>query len=389
MDNLLRIVLIRGEVSNFKKHYSGHCYFTLKDQFASIKCVMFKSKAQFLKFYPKDGMQVVVGGYVTVFERDGQYQLYADSLFPDGIGELSLAFTQLKEKLAAEGLFEQAYKKALPQFPKTIGVVTSATGAVLRDIYTVSKRRNRGVELCLYPVKVQGEAAPAEIVQAIEVFNKKYPVDVIIVGRGGGSIEDLWAFNDERVVRAIFQSEIPIVSAVGHETDYTLTDFVSDVRAATPSQAAEIIVPDVKEILRHVKSLREKMDYHVIRFLNEKRHRVNLCRQHRMMLNPKMTLDKKRELLDKRMNRLAEIKADSLLKKRHALEVLLEKLMILNPLSALRRGYTLTKQKDKLVKSIEDVDKDSNLTLYLADGKIDAKVLQMGKEQFVNGNSKK
>ncbi len=389
MDNLLRIVLIRGEVSNFKKHYSGHCYFTLKDQFASIKCVMFKSKAQFLKFYPKDGMQVVVGGYVTVFERDGQYQLYADSLFPDGIGELSLAFTQLKEKLAAEGLFEQAYKKALPQFPKTIGVVTSATGAVLRDIYTVSKRRNRGVELCLYPVKVQGEAAPAEIVQAIEVFNKKYPVDVIIVGRGGGSIEDLWAFNDERVVRAIFQSEIPIVSAVGHETDYTLTDFVSDVRAATPSQAAEIIVPDVKEILRHVKNLREKMDYHVIRFLNERRHRVNLCRQHRMMLNPKMILDKKRELLDKRMNRLAEIKADSLLKKRHALEVLLEKLMILNPLSALQRGYTLTKQKDKLVKSIADVDKDSNLTLYLADGKIDAKVLQMRKEQFVNGNSKK
>lgn len=389
IDQALQTVLIRGELSNFKKHFSGHCYFTLKDHKASIKCVMFKSKAQFLKFMPQDGMQVVVGGYITVFERDGQYQLYADSLFPDGRGELSLAFEQLKEKLTMEGLFDTIHKKPLPYFPKRIGVVTSATGAVLRDIYTVAKRRNPQIQLCLYPVKVQGDEAPLEIVHAIEVFNTKFPVDIIIVGRGGGSIEDLWAFNDERVVRAVFRSDIPIVSAVGHETDYTLTDFVSDVRAATPSQAAEIIVPDVKEILHRIRILRDKMDIKVKQILSEKRHRIDLCKQNRILSNPQFILDRKREQLDKYIERMEQGKYNQLLQKRHGLEVLLEKLLILNPLSALKRGYTIAKQKEILIKSIKQVNKDEKLTLYLKDGKIDTRVISIGEESLINGSCKK
>ncbi len=389
VEQTLQTVLIRGELSNFKKHYSGHCYFTLKDQQSSIKCVMFKNKAQFLKFMPQDGMQIVVSGYITIFERDGQYQLYADSLFPDGIGELSLAFAQLKEKLTMEGLFDSVHKKILPYFPKKIGVITSATGAVLRDIYTVSKRRNPQIQLCLYPVKVQGDEAPFEIVHAIAAFNTKFPVDVIIVGRGGGSIEDLWAFNDEKVVRAVFESAIPIVSAVGHETDYTLTDFVSDVRAATPSQAAELIVPDVKELLHRIRILRDKMDIKVKHILSEKRHRINLCKQKRILSNPQFILDRKRELLDKCVERMGQGKCNQLLQKRHGLEVLLEKLLLLNPLAALNRGYTIAKQENILIKSIKQVKKDENLTLYLADGKIDTKVTCIGEGTLTNGSCKK
>ena len=244
---LLQGISVRGEISNFKQYPSGHCYFTLKDTNSALKCVMFRSRAQYLRFLPQNGMQVVAGGSIAVYERDGVYQLYVDNLIPEGTGDLALAFEQLKEKLAAEGLFDPARKQPLPAFPKKIGVVTSSAGAVLRDIYRVSKRRWPGIQLVLYPVQVQGEGAAEQIARGIDFFAEEYAVDVIIAGRGGGSMEDLWAFNEEPVVRAIAACPVPLISAVGHETDFTLADFAADVRAATPSQAAELAVPLLPE----------------------------------------------------------------------------------------------------------------------------------------------
>jgi exodeoxyribonuclease VII large subunit len=230
-DGTLADVMVRGEISNFKRHYSGHCYFTLKDSDATLRAVMFRGRAQLLRFEPKDGLKVIAGGQISVFERDGQYQLYVDQLIPEGVGELSLAFAQLKDKLTAEGLFDDARKRPLPALPQAVGIVTSPTGAAVRDIITVAKRRHPGVQLILIPVQVQGPEAPGQIVKALGILNRLRQTDVIIVGRGGGSIEELWAFNDESVVRAIAASELPVVSAVGHQTDFTLADFAADLRA--------------------------------------------------------------------------------------------------------------------------------------------------------------
>ena len=238
-DKILQKIMVRGEISNFKLHTSGHCYLTLKDDKAAIKTVIFRRAAQKIKFRPENGMKVIACGNIGVYERDGAYQLYVSQLIPDGVGELNLYYEQLKQKLTAEGLFDEIYKKPLPFYPKCIGIITSKTGAVLHDIFHVASLRNPNVKLLLYPVKVQGQGSAEEITTALKFFNKQRICDVIIMGRGGGSIEDLWSFNDEQVVRTVFNSKIPVVSAVGHETDYTLTDFVSDMRAATPSQAAE------------------------------------------------------------------------------------------------------------------------------------------------------
>jgi exodeoxyribonuclease VII large subunit len=378
-DSTLRSVLIRGEISNFKCHYSGHCYFTLKDAGASIKAVMFKSKAQYLKFTPTNGMKIVASGYVTVFERDGQYQLYINDLFPEGVGELSLAFEQLKEKLTAEGLFDAIHKQSLPYFPKTIGIITSATGAVLRDIFTVSKRRNSNIELRIFPVQVQGIESAEQIVHAIEVFNTNYSVDVIIVGRGGGSMEDLWSFNDERVVRAIYHSKIPIVSAVGHETDFTLADFVSDVRAATPSQAAELIVPDTRELLRYIQNLQERLSNHVYTRLREKRSRLTVCSENKLLNNPQLILDQKRQQLDEQFEKLEQLKKNILVTKHHNLDILLEKLNLLNPLALVARGYSVVKLEEQVVRSVVSVTVGQNIEIVLSDGSIEAMVTKVKK----------
>ena len=249
-DIILQNIMLKGEISNFKVHSSGHCYFTLKDNLASIKCVAFRFNAMKFRFAPQNGMKVIASGYISIYEKDGLYQLYVQSLAPEGIGELALAFEQLKNKLNDEGLFDSKYKKQLPFYPKRIGVVTSRMGAVIKDICHVAKRRNPLVKILLYSVLVQGENASKEIVQGIEFFNKKCPVDVIIIGRGGGSLEDLWAFNEEPVVRAIEACTIPIVSGVGHETDFTLADFAADMRAPTPTAAAELVSPNRAELLR-------------------------------------------------------------------------------------------------------------------------------------------
>jgi len=382
-------LFVRGEISNFKRHFSGHCYFTLKDSKATIKAVMFKSRVQTLKFEPKDGMNVIVGGQITVFERDGQYQLYAQQLVPDGIGELSLAFTQLKEKLEAEGLFADERKKPLPMLPKTVGIITSATGAVLRDIITVSKRRHPAVVLMLYPVLVQGAEAPPQIVHAIEVFNTLGKVDVIIVGRGGGSIEDLWSFNDERVVRAIAASVIPIVSAVGHQTDYTLTDFVADRRAATPSQAAEIVVPDVRELIKYITTLKSMLLHHAHNLLKNKRLRVQQSATSRVLHYPHEFIANRQQMLDSYMDRLDKSGKKIVMVKQHQFEILAEKLAMLSPLAVLTRGYSIVRDANgQLVNNVSTVQRGEQLEIVLHQGAMQVEVISV-QEGYYGKNQEK
>ncbi|MEG6585639.1 exodeoxyribonuclease VII large subunit [Dendrosporobacter sp. 1207_IL3150] len=374
--------LIRGEISNFKRHYSGHCYFTLKDNGATIRAVMFKSKAQYLKFAPADGMKIVAGGYISVFERDGQYQLYIDHLFPEGVGELSLAFAQLKEKLAAEGLFDEIRKKQLPVLPKIVGIITSPTGAALRDIVTVAKRRHPGVQLCLIPVQVQGIEAPQQIAKALGLFNDKYKVDVIILGRGGGSIEELWGFNDEAVVRAIANSNIPVVSAVGHQTDYTLADFAADLRAATPSQAAELVVPDSKELSRYIMSIRNLLESSSRNIIKNKKLRVEQLNESRVLSNPEEILNSKRQIIDFNIKRLEELFRNSVLKKQHQFKVSAEKLSTLNPLAVLARGYGIvTNTEGHLINKTAEVKIGQNLKVTLSDGEMLVEVLSISEGQ--------
>ena len=371
-------LLVRGEISNFKHHFSGHFYFTLKDSNATIKAVMFKSRAQFLKFEPKDGMKVIVGGQNSVYERDGQYQLYVKQLVPDGIGELSLAFAQLKEKLENEGLFADERKKPLPMLPEAVGIVTSATGAVLRDIISVSKRRHPAVTLILYPVLVQGSEAPMQIVHAIEVFNKLGKVDVIIVGRGGGSIEDLWSFNDERVVRAIAASVIPIVSAVGHQTDYTLTDFVADSRAATPSQAAEIVVPDVRELIKYIITLKNMLLNNAYNLLKNKRLLVQQSATSRVLQYPYEFITNRQQMLDNCMERLDKTTKQIVMVKQHQYQITAEKLAMLNPLAVLARGYSIVRDaKGQLVNDVSIAQPGQQLEIVLNNGVINVEVISI------------
>lgn len=374
-DRTLNSVYVRGEISNFKRHYSGHCYFTLKDSDATIKTVMFRSRSQLLKFEPRDGMKVVVGGTVTVFERDGQYQLYADHMVPEGVGELSLAYEQLKEKLTAEGLFAQIRKKSLPVLPRAVGIITSPTGAAVRDIITVAKRRHPSIELVLFPVQVQGGEAPGQIVDALQAFNEYSQVDVIIVGRGGGSLEELWAFNDEKVVRAIAASTIPVVSAVGHETDFTLADFVADLRAATPSQAAEIVVPDIYELSRYIRTLENLMGTHIQAIVKEKRRSVLGLRQSAALQRPMDLLAAKQQQVDLLQQRLIQITELQLTAKKHAFSIQAEKLAMLNPLSVLARGYSITRTKEgQVVCDASQVEQDQEIEILLSQGILSARV---------------
>ena len=385
-DRVLPKLMIRGEISNFKQYASGHCYFTLKDAGAALKAVLFRSRAQQLKFVPTNGMKIVAAGTISVYERDGVYQLYADALFPEGAGELSVAFEQLKAKLTAEGLFEPAHKKKLPYFPAVIGIITSSSGAVLRDIYRVAKRRNPNVKLVLYPVQVQGEQSAGQIVRAMKFFNKAYPVDLLIVGRGGGSVEDLWSFNEEAVVRAIFASHIPVISAVGHETDYTLADFVSDVRAATPSQAAELAVPDVRELKRYVYSLRAQLMAKSQRTLQAKRGRLSACLQSAALQSPQLLLAAKRQRLDYISERFQKLTQQAVREKKYRMQVALEKLTVLNPAAVLQRGYAIVQAKKRIVRGISEVKSGASIQVMLADGSFTAVVGEV-REEKKNGKS--
>lgn len=372
---LLSGLSVRGEISNFKQYPSGHCYFTLKDANSALKCVMFRSRAQYLRFLPQNGMQVVAGGTISIYERDGVYQLYVDSLMPEGTGDLALAFEQLKKKLSAEGLFDQSRKQPLPAFPKKIGVVTSPAGAVLRDIYRVSKRRWPSVQLVLYPVQVQGEGAAEQIARGIDFFAEEYAVDVIIAGRGGGSMEDLWAFNEEPVVRAIAACPVPLISAVGHETDFTLADFAADVRAATPSQAAELAVPDRAEVKRQVENLTSQLTRQMRREIDLRRQRLDHVLQSRVMRQPQSMLAERRQRLDFLLAGLQNTAKQELQNKSHGLKLLLNRLAAINPVAVLGRGYGIVTKQDKLVSSINAVEIDDEIQLSLTDGSLKARVL--------------
>ena len=367
----LRNVQIVGEVSNFKRYPSGHCYFTLKDSGAVLKCVMFRGKAMSMKFEPQNGDTVLAIGRITVYERDGVYQLYTDMLLPQGVGDLMVAYEKLKAKLEAEGLFASERKQALPVNPKTVGIITSPVGAAVRDVITVSRRRNRGIKLLLYPVKVQGEGAAKEIARAISFFNKHNLADVLIVGRGGGSIEELWAFNEEETVRAVAASAIPIVSAVGHETDFTLCDFAADKRAATPSQAAELAVADAEGYIMMVENLSRRCRHLMTTRLEQEEYRLDRAKNSWALKDPERIFADGALRTDAAYTKLVS-KMDSLLKQsRHSFELQAARLDNLSPLAVLARGYSVTQKEDyKVVTSIEQVRWGEELITTVGDGKI-------------------
>lgn len=367
----LRNVQIVGEVSNFKRYPSGHCYFTLKDSGAVLKCVMFRGKAMSMKFEPQNGDTVLAIGRITVYERDGVYQLYTDMLLPQGVGDLMVAYEKLKAKLEAEGLFASERKQALPMNPKTVGIITSPVGAAVRDVITVSRRRNRGIKLLLFPVKVQGEGAAKEIARAISFFNKHNLADVLIVGRGGGSIEELWAFNEEETVRAVAASAIPIVSAVGHETDFTLCDFAADKRAATPSQAAELAVADAEGYKMMVENLSRRCRHLMTTRLEQEEYRLDRAKNSWALKDSERIFADGALRTDAAYTKLVS-KMDSLLKQsRHSFELQTARLDNLSPLAVLARGYSVTQKEDyKVVTSIEQVRWGEELITTVGDGKI-------------------
>ncbi len=374
----LRNVQVIGEVSNFKRYPTGHCYFTLKDAGALLKCVMFRSKAQGLRFEPVNGETVVAIGRIAVYERDGVYQLYTDILKQQGLGDLMQAYNKLKQKLERAGLFAAERKQALPVNPHIVGIITSQAGAAVRDIITVARRRNSGIKLLLYPVKVQGAGATAEIAAAVEFFNRHKLADVLIVGRGGGSIEDLWAFNEERAVRAVAASKIPVVSAVGHETDYTLCDFAADVRAATPSQAAELAVADVEGYRRRVEYLLKRSQSLMRTRLAQYEHRLGVASSSWALRDAERLFAAQMQRTDAAVQRLREAMAGLQQQRQHALALAAARLDSLSPLAVLARGYTVTQKDDyTLLQSTQQVHWGDELITTLADGTVRSVVQQV------------
>lgn len=375
-DEMLANVYIKGEISNFKRHYSGHLYFTLKDETSLIKCVMFKSYTNYLNFEPKDGMSVVILGSVSVFERDGVYQVYAKGMEPEGVGALYKAYEKLKAKLSEEGLFDEAHKKPIPILPRAIGVVTSKTGAVIRDIINVTTRRLPNVNIILYPAAVQGEGAAQTIVNGIKYFNKAKNVDTIIIGRGGGSLEDLWPFNEEITARAIYESEIPIISAVGHETDFTIADFVADLRAPTPSAAGELAVPDIVEVRWKLENINKRLANSLRKKVENMRIKYDNLKNSRALKNPYDALRQKMIVCDNLYKNI-ENNFSLKVKDRHIKLVgLIGRLENLSPLKTMLRGYSVVENLDgKVIKSVNDLNKDDEVSIRLNDGKRKAKIL--------------
>ena len=368
-------VCVRGEISNYKVYPSGHHYFSLKDEGGVIRCVLFKSQALRLRFRPENGMKVLAMGRVTVYPRDGAYQLYCDALSPDGVGDLHVAFEQLKEKLWREGLFDEAHKKPLPKYPKTIAIITSPAGAAVHDMIRILRRRYPLAKVKLLPVRVQGAEAPAEIVGALRYAGRHRVADVIITGRGGGSIEDLWAFNDERVARAIYDCELPVISAVGHEPDVTIADFVADARAATPSHAAEMAVPDRAELLEKLQSQRLRMARSEHRRLEQLRRRLTELAGKRVLTDPLAPVQDKRLLLDHAQKELIHAAQVRLAEPRRALAALAASLDAMSPLKVLGRGFALvTDEKGKPVRRASDVPVGSEITAALSEGRLRCRV---------------
>ena len=365
-DALLSGVFVKGELSNYRVYPSGHHYFTIKDPESSLKCVMFKGNAVKLRFKPNDGMSVVAFGRVAVYPRDGAYQLYINEITPDGVGDLYVAFEQLKEKLRKEGLFDERHKKPLPEYPGTIAVITSSAGAAVRDIIRILRSRWPMTKVIVIPVRVQGPEAPPEIAGAIRYANEHNIADIIITGRGGGSLEDLWAFNDERVVRSVFASEIPVISAVGHEPDVTIKDFVADLRAATPSNAAELAVPDAGEVRNALLTAESRLLQAINREIRSKRQRMDDLSSKRVLQNPKYYIDDRHLQLDRLHNRIVSAAQLKLSAKREVYIRLAAALDAMSPLKVLGRGYAMAQREDgTLIKQASDVSHGDRLTVRL------------------------
>lgn len=382
LDPVLGDVCVRGELSNYKIYPSGHHYFTLKDAESSLKCVMFKSSAAKLRFRPESGMGVTAFGRVSVYPRDGAYQLYCTGLLPEGTGDLQIAFEQLKKKLSEEGLFDADHKKPLPRFPEKIAIITSSAGAAVHDMMRILNHRWPMAKVLLLPVRVQGVEAPPEIVGAIRYANEFHVADVIITGRGGGSIEDLWAFNDERVARAIYESEIPVISAVGHEPDVTISDYVADRRASTPSNAAEIAVPDMNEFYDILSSYGIRAGQAVSKGLSKRRDRLHTLATARVMKDPVTSISNRRIALDHIRDRLIAAQEAALSDKKQRYVKLTASLDALSPLRVLARGYAIVSDDDeKPIKSVGGIYPGDRLCLRFTDGSADCTVDSVGKHE--------
>lgn len=382
-DEILRNIYIKGEISNFTNHYkTGHFYFSLKDAGGTVRAVMFRSNASKLKFMPENGMRVVVGGRVSVFPRDGQYQIYVDVMEPDGVGALYMAYEQLKAKLEKEGLFLEARKKPLPEIPKRIGIITSPTGAAIRDMIHILGRRFPMAEIVLYPALVQGVEAPASLIRGVQYFNEQKNADVLIIGRGGGSIEDLWAFNDEALVRAVAASEIPIISAVGHETDFTLCDFAADLRAPTPSAAAELAVPDQEELIEKLSQSRERLSFAVSHHIAKLGEKLKRLFSSRVMQDPMNLLDDKKMALLMAERVLQNRMEAVLAAKRSCFQREAAKLEALNPLSVVARGYSAVfDETNVLIKSVSQIKEGDRISFMLTDGTVSAEIKEIHPEK--------
>lgn len=397
-DSRLKQVYVRGEISNFKRYSSGHCYFSLKDEGSVIQGVMFYGFASKLKFEPKNGMKVLVRGYVDVYKSRGNYQLYAQRIIEDGLGELHIAFEQLKKELESKGYFEDDLKKPIPKFPKRIGVVTAATGAAIRDIVTTIKRRWHLCEIILFPSLVQGSLAANNIVRQIFVADNEFELDTLIVGRGGGNIEDLWAFNERIVAKAILACETPVISAVGHEIDWTIADYVADIRAATPTAAAEIAVPDIREISSKVDDLDSRASNVMAKQLNDNLEKFERIKNRPLFKNPHMIHERRgmdldfikgrlvsssKEMIHSNQMRLSKVKSSNVFRnpqsildeKTIKLSRNIDKLKVLNPLLTIQRGYAVARSKGKVVSYAKDLKKDEELELEFKDGKVNTRVL--------------
>ena len=374
-DEYLNSVYVKGEISNFKHHYTGHMYFTLKDENSLIKCVMFKSQTATLNFVPKDGMKVLVLGSVAVYERDGIYQIYCKAMQEDGIGSLYIAYEKLKKKLELEGLFDESHKKKIPFMPKIIGVLTSNTGAVIRDIINVSTRRNPNVYIRLLPVPVQGEGASQKISKAIKIMNEKKLADVIILARGGGSLEDLWPFNEEIVARSIYASEIPVISAVGHETDFTIADFVADLRAPTPSAAAELAVTDISELQYDINLYQRRMKIALKRKTEIMRLKYEKLINSKVYREPFLRINDLYLRVDKNIKSIENFVIRKSKDSKIEATKLITKLDTLSPLKTLTRGYSLVEFNNRIVSKASDLNKDMEIDIRFKDGSKRAKIL--------------
>ncbi len=373
-DETLNNILVKGEISNFKNHYTGHMYFTLKDENSLIKCIMFKTYAQKLGFMPKDGMKVFLLGGVSVFERDGVYQIYVKVMEEDGLGDLYTQYQELKKSLEEEGLFDKEHKMPIPKMPKVIGVLSSSTGSVIKDIINVSTRRNPNVVIRLLPVPVQGEGAAEKIAEGIQYMNRNKLADVLILARGGGSLEDLWPFNEKIVAKSIYHSEIPIISAVGHETDFTISDFVADLRAPTPSAAAELAVPDIYEVQQKINNYQNRLRMALVKKVQIMKLRYEKSISSFAFKEPTRKIQENYIQIDHQIKQLESFIKAKQEKEKTKYSSLIAKLDAYSPLKTLKRGYTLTKKEGKILKSKEDIKKGEIVEIRFIDGEVKAKI---------------